>query len=127
MHILDEGNTWPKYSGPVTVGSDKVVYSQSVSSDGALQSRVVTIDEECADCGEKLDSAASSEGEATTTVQSEYSSGGNALKLASDLSVMVDMGKNFDHDADCSMGDWGLCYTQSVMIDYRGTENYLNR
>ena len=127
MHSLDEGNTWSKYSGPVTVGSDKVVYSQSVSSDGALQSRVVTIDEECADCGEKLDSAALSEGEATTTVQSEYSSGGNALKLASDLSVMVDMGKNFDHDADCSMGDWGLCYTQSVMIDYRGTENYLNR
>ena len=68
MHILDEGNTWPKYSGPVIVGSDKVVYSQSVSSDGALQSRVVTIDEECADFEGKLDSGASNEGEATTTL-----------------------------------------------------------
>jgi len=60
-------------------------------------------------------------------VQSKYSSGCNALKLASDLSVMVDMGKNFDHGTVCSMGDCGLCYTQSVMIDYRGAENYLNR
>ena len=71
MHSIDEGNTWPKYSGPGTVGSDKVVYLQIVSSNGALQSRVVSIDEECDDCGGKLDSAASSEGGATTVKYSD--------------------------------------------------------
>ena len=50
MYSLDKGSKWSKYSGPVGVDNDEVVFLQSVSSDGVLKSRLVTIDEACDDC-----------------------------------------------------------------------------
>lgn len=55
------------------------------------------------------------------------SGGSNASKLASDLRVMINMEQNFDHGADCSMGDWGLCYTKTLTLEYIGEENYLSK
>jgi len=50
-----------------------------------------------------------------------------ALELASTLHVMMEMQENFNHDADCSMADWNLCYTQNLSLDYWGSEDYLDR
>lgn len=58
-----------------------------------------------------------------------YKAGGNALRLASDLRVEIEMGDNFDHDGgvvDCSLGDWGLCYTKTVVLEYGGGSNYFD-
>ena len=49
-----------------------------------------------------------------------------ASELASNLHVMVDMGANFDHPEDCSLGDWGLCYTQTLTLEYTGATAYLD-
>lgn len=35
------------------------------------------------------------------------------------------MNKNFDHDVDCTLGDWGLCYTKTLTIDYAGDLDYV--
>eukprot|EP00580_Thalassiosira_gravida_P009129 CAMPEP_0201628794 /NCGR_PEP_ID=MMETSP0493-20130528/3655_1 /ASSEMBLY_ACC=CAM_ASM_000838 /TAXON_ID=420259 /ORGANISM="Thalassiosira gravida, Strain GMp14c1" /LENGTH=816 /DNA_ID=CAMNT_0048099649 /DNA_START=1 /DNA_END=2451 /DNA_ORIENTATION=- len=43
MYSIDEGNTWSEYSGPVTVGESGPVHLQSMSSDGALKSRIVDV------------------------------------------------------------------------------------
>ena len=59
-------------------------------------------------------------------LQNSYSNGGNAELFASELHVMVDMGQNFGHSADCSMGDWGLCHTQHLILEYRGAEDYVD-
>ena len=37
------------------------------------------------------------------------------------------MERNFDHFADCSMGDWGLCHTQTLVLEYIGEEDYLSK
>mmetsp|Transcript_5522 Transcript_5522/g.8281 ORF Transcript_5522/g.8281 Transcript_5522/m.8281 type:complete len:211 (+) Transcript_5522:44-676(+) len=62
MFSIDEGDTWIKYSNPVGVGVGKVVFMRSTSSNGVLKSRVVIIDEECNDCGEKEDTQMSNGG-----------------------------------------------------------------
>ena len=63
-------------------------------------------------------------GPATNT---SIDSKGNASKLASNLQVTINMEENFDHSVDCSMGDWGLCHTQTLMLDYLGEEDWLDR
>jgi hexosaminidase len=100
MYSMDEGNTWSEYSGPVTVEESVPVHLQSTSSDGTLKSRIVGV--------EQVDEVGASE-------------------LASDLRVTLEMGKNFGHDADCSMADWGLCYTQTLKIEYLGDGDYSNK
>jgi len=51
----------------------------------------------------------------------------SASKLASGLRVMIEQDKNFDHDdVDCSMAEWGLCYTQNLMLDYSGHDDYMD-
>ena len=165
MYSIDEGNTWSEYSGPVGVGAGKVVFLQSVSSNGVLKSRVVVIDEECNDCGENADTSTANpenffcgsnkqdarqicipcpsgtilecdnpvhgciKGVEECTLfgvsdSQQVDSSNYASELAPDLQVMIDMGKNFDHNADCSLGDWGLCYTQALTIEYTGKEYY---
>jgi hypothetical protein len=54
---------------------------------------------------------------------------GFADELAPSLSVTVQMNKNFDHTSniDCSPGDWGLCYTKTLLIDYFGDNPYENK
>ncbi len=47
-----------------------------------------------------------------------------ATKLASGLKITIEMDKNFDHNVNCSLGDWGLCYTKTVIIDYVGDDDY---
>lgn len=111
MYSMDGGGTWSKYSSPVVVGAGSEIHLQSVSSDGALKSRIVVAHEE----------ASSADNELTTTVSTN-----NALELASNLHVTVSMGKNFEHGADCSRGDWGLCYTQEVMVEYTGDDDYVD-
>eukprot|EP00956_Cyclotella_meneghiniana_P031677 scaffold83858_cov54-Cyclotella_meneghiniana.AAC.1 len=49
-----------------------------------------------------------------------------ANDLAKNLKVTIEMEKNFDHGVDCSLGDWGLCYTKNVIIDYFGDLDYSN-
>mmetsp|Transcript_29778 Transcript_29778/g.61261 ORF Transcript_29778/g.61261 Transcript_29778/m.61261 type:complete len:530 (+) Transcript_29778:134-1723(+) len=53
---------------------------------------------------------------------------GMASTLASNLSVNIDMEKNFDHGVDCSElgADWSLCYTRSLTLAYSGSEEYTN-
>ena len=50
---------------------------------------------------------------------------GYATDLASKLEVNIEMNKNFDHDVDCTLGDWGLCYTKTLTIDYAGDLDYV--
>jgi hypothetical protein len=50
-----------------------------------------------------------------------------ARALASNLHLMMEMQENFNHDADCSMADWTLCYTQNLLLDYWGNEDYSDR
>lgn len=54
---------------------------------------------------------------------------GMASTLASNLSVKIEMDKNFDHGVDCSElgADWSLCYTRSLTLAYDGSEEYTNR
>ena len=61
-------------------------------------------------------------GKATTAANTNMAS-----KLASDLRVMVKMEKNFENDADCSMAEWNLCYTRTLMLDYSGDVDYTNK
>ena len=70
---------------------------------------------------------ASSSSAGAFAATSPYTRGGNALLLASDLRVFVNMQDNFDHGADCSMGDWGLCHTQTLIFDHLGDEAYLDK
>ena len=50
-----------------------------------------------------------------------------ANELASKIKITIEMEKNFDHGVDCSLGDWGLCYTKNVIIDYFGDVDYSNK
>ena len=47
-----------------------------------------------------------------------------ASELASKLKITIQMEKNYDHGVDCSLGDWGLCYTKTLIIDYVGQADY---
>ena len=49
----------------------------------------------------------------------------DASELASDLRVMLEMGKNFDHGADCNMAEWGLYYTYTLTLEYSGVSHML--
>lgn len=62
-----------------------------------------------------------------TSSSTTYVNGKRATQLASRLKIMIEMDKNFDHNVNCSLGDWGLCYTKTVVIDYLGTEDYLDK
>mmetsp|Transcript_25974 Transcript_25974/g.58264 ORF Transcript_25974/g.58264 Transcript_25974/m.58264 type:complete len:1141 (+) Transcript_25974:342-3764(+) len=50
----------------------------------------------------------------------------NAENLASNLSVTLQLGKNFGHDKVCPMADWGFCFTLNLILDYNGSEDYLD-
>eukprot|EP00986_Skeletonema_menzelii_P012608 scaffold6997_cov151-Skeletonema_menzelii.AAC.1 len=51
QYSVDRGANWSEYSSPATIGEGKHVSLKSVSANGALESRVVTIDqEECSSC-----------------------------------------------------------------------------
>merc|ERR1712176_1570494 len=56
IYSANEGATWLRYTGPVTVGFERAVSLQSVSLNGALQSRVVVVGGVCTDCGGNTDS-----------------------------------------------------------------------
>lgn len=59
---------------------------------------------------------------ATTTVSdgsSQY-----AADLASKLMLTIQMKQNFDHGVDCSLADWSLCYTKTLIVDYFGDAAY---
>ena len=122
MYSVDEGNMWSKYSGPVGVGAGTVVLMQSVSLNGVLKSRIVVIDEECTDCGNDGNVNADDSQQVASPNEMALS---NASKLATNLRVMIEMRKNFNHSADCSMGDWGLCHTQDLTLVYTGESDYL--
>ena len=65
-----------------------------------------------------------------TSVTSDGQGGSStkyASELATNLRVLISMGKNFDHAADCSMAEWGICHTQTLIIDYLGDEDYFNK
>ena len=50
-YSLDRGTSWSEYLSPVEAGEGKYVLLKSLSANGALESRVVTIDqEECLSC-----------------------------------------------------------------------------
>lgn len=115
VYSTDEGDTWSQYTKPVSVGAGKAVHLMSMSADGSLESRVVVADEECSDCGEDLQLG-------SVEPSTDY-----AFELASNLRVIVEMEKNFDHGVDCSMGDWGFCFTQTLMLDYLGDDNYVDK
>ena len=174
MYRIDKGSKWSKYTGQVEVGKGKIVYLQSMSSDGLLKSRVVVAEKECTDCGENVSTeqslsnpdnnfcgsnredasrncvpcpsgslfdcdnpnhgcikgvaeCSSFGGSDSEDLQNSYSSGGKAAKLASKLHIMINMGENFDHSADCSMADWGLCHTQDLILEYQGADDYLDK
>ena len=50
-----------------------------------------------------------------------------ASKFAPNLRLTISMERNFDHFADCSMGDWGLCHAQTLVLEYIGEEDYLSK
>ena len=139
MYSIDGGNTWLNYSGPVGVGTNKAVSLQSVSSLGVFKSRVVatssapdneveSVDVSTAGEVGNVDTSTALETDQPSSDVSNNSANNNyASKLASDLHVMIDMENNFDHSADCSMADWGLCHTQTLMLDYTGVEDYLDK
>ena len=143
MFSTDQGATWSYYVNPVNIGVGQVAHLKSVSEDGTLVSRVVVVNEQCSDCEEEgievstgddagtetnTGSSDSSDSSDQTTSQSDGELGVNsAYLLANSLRIMVQMDKNYDHGVDCSLGDWGLCYTKTVMIDYLSEENYTNR
>lgn len=52
---------------------------------------------------------------------------GYALELADKLQIHIEMNENFDHGVDCSLADWQLCYTKTLMIDYLGDEDYTDK
>ena len=56
----------------------------------------------------------------TTSVPTNY-----ALDLASNLHVTIEMEKNFNHTANCSMADWNFCYTKNVLLNYWGLDDYV--
>lgn len=115
-YSTDEGNTWTAYSGPVYVGAGVSVALRSESYDGALKSRVEIVDAIAALPGVPPDNSP------TANISSN-----NAIKLASNLHVMMQMQENFNHDADCSMADWTLCYTQNLLLDYWGDGDYMDK
>ena len=148
MYSTDQGGTWTTYSSPVDVGAGQVAHLKSVSNDGTLESRVVVVDEECIDCdpsagpssgdpdqdsqSTNIPTEGSEEENNTLTPDQSSQSGGVstsnfALELASSVRVMIQMEDNFDHGVDCSLGDWGLCYTKTLMIDYLSDTGYLNK
>jgi hypothetical protein len=61
------------------------------------------------------------------TILIPASSNERAMELASNLHVMMQMQENFNHDADCSMADWTLCYTQHLLLDYWGDGDYMDK
>jgi hypothetical protein len=60
------------------------------------------------------------------TVSSTGTNRGYATDLSSRITITIQMEKNFDHGVECSLGDWGLCYTKTVVIDYLGDADYTN-
>lgn len=67
---------------------------------------------------------------ATTTVMNPTTLNDDtqyANELASKIKITIEMEKNFDHGVDCSLGDWELCYTKNVIIDYFGDLDYSNK
>ena len=52
---------------------------------------------------------------------------GYALELADKLQIHIEMNENFDHGVDCSLADWQLCYTKTLMIEYIGDEDYTDK
>jgi hexosaminidase len=51
QYSVDEGETWLEYLAPVDIGEGKVLLLKSQSSDGGLESRIVSIDQEhCLSC-----------------------------------------------------------------------------
>ena len=61
-------------------------------------------------------------------ITSDTNSNSNfASELASNLVVTIDMQKNFEHNADCSAADWGLCHTQMLTLYYTGDKDYSNK
>jgi hypothetical protein len=147
MYSTDQGGTWSYYVDPINVGAGQTAHLKSVSEDETLESRVVVVNGECTDCNDQsvISSAENEEvtdGETSTnaTVGTEaedavdsnqadaaMTSSNLAVQLASSLRVMVEMGENFDHGVDCSLGDWGLCYTKTLMVDYLGDANYAEK
>jgi hypothetical protein len=65
--------------------------------------------------------------ECATSNPALYEDNEHAAKFASALKISIEMDKNFDHNANCSLGDWGLCYTKTVVIDYLGDEDYQDK
>ncbi|KAL9180069.1 hypothetical protein ACHAXT_008039, partial [Thalassiosira profunda] len=140
MYSTDGGGTWTEYFVPVGVGVGSVVSLQSVSPNGALKSRIVVADGECDDC-ESVDRPVESQTGTTSTVGAQIGTATTsaadisvdgstteyASELASNLRVTVGMGANFDHGEDCSLGDWGLCYTQTLTLEYAGASSYLDK
>jgi hypothetical protein len=147
MYSTDQGGTWSYYVDPINVGAGQTAHLKSVSEDETLESRVVVVNGECTDCNDQsVSSSAENEevtdGETSTnaTVGTEaedavdsnqadaaMTSSNLAVQLASSLRVMVEMGENFDHGVDCSLGDWGLCYTKTLMVDYLGDADYAEK
>jgi len=101
MYSIDEGNNWSEYSGPVGVGVGKVVALQSVSSNGALKSRVVSIDEECNDCGENADTS-------TANPNRDPSAPTNDGNVNRDPSITTN-----DNDGNVNMGPAPTTYDQN--------------
>jgi hypothetical protein len=141
MYSTDQGSTWSTYSNPVHIGAGQVVHLKSISSDGILESRIVVVADECSDCYasvgssvEFVDSGSNGNNDTSTSLGSAdqestdtVSASNLAFDLASSMRVMIQMDKNFDHGIDCSLGDWGLCYTKTLMIDYLGGADYGNK
>jgi hypothetical protein len=151
MYSTDQGGTFSRYSDPVNVGAGQTAHLKSVSEDETLESRVVVVNGECTDCGDQSASSFDEntegletgvDGEASNTTANGTgtvnvadnneadgvsNSSNLAAQLASSLRVMVEMGENFDHGVDCSLGDWGLCYTKTLMVDYLSDANYTEK
>lgn len=141
MYSTDQGSTWSYYVNPVHIGAGQVAHLKSMSSDWSLQSRIVVVADECSDCDssvgssvEFVDSGSNGNNDTSTSLGSAdqestdtVSASNLAFDLASSMRVMIQMDKNFDHGIDCSLGDWGLCYTKTLMIDYLGDADYGNK
>ena len=52
-----------------------------------------------------------------------------AAHLARDLRVRLRQEANFDHGIDCAalMAEWGLCYSQTLSLEYLGDTDYVDR
>lgn len=69
----------------------------------------------------------SAEGVPTSSTRSTNKTDSNAKKLASNLRIAIIMGENFNHTADCSRADGGVCYTQTLTLEYTGDEHYSDK